>query len=92
MNGLVGYEWDYVQPGCNVPTPKVLFDWEGTPSNADAARYTASSGATVFSSGSLQFTWGLDRLGGHKPDVRLQRFMVNALRDLLKRPHAASRS
>ncbi len=56
--------------------------------NADATRYTAPSGARVFSTGSHQFSWGLDDLSadpeeGHGlEDVRLQAFMRNALTDL----------
>lgn len=52
--------------------------------NADATRYIAPSGATVFASGSHQFAWGLDdfkadTFEGHGfADVRLQRFMRNA--------------
>jgi hypothetical protein len=91
LRGLVGREWDYVEPTCNVPTPTVLFHWTGTPTNADAARYVARSGAIVFSAGSLQFSWGLDAFdafGTHAdipPDLRLQRFMRNALADLVRR-------
>jgi len=84
LPGLVGYEWDFVAPGCHVPTPTVLFHYEGKPSNADAVRYQAPSGAIVFSTGSLQFTWGLDDFGGHHADPRLERFMRNALHDLLQ--------
>jgi hypothetical protein len=74
-----------VEPGCNVPNPTVLFHSEGQPTPADAVRYRASSGALVFSSGSIQFSWGLDAFGGHTPDPRLERFMQNALRDLVAR-------
>ncbi len=86
LPGLVGYEWDGVQAGCQTPALTVLFHAAGPP-DADAVRYAAPSGARVFSSGSLQFVWGLDDWGqkGHV-DRRLQRFMVNALRDLSKRP------
>jgi hypothetical protein len=90
LTGLVGYEWDNVDPTCNVPAPTVLFQWTGTPTNADAVRYVAPSGAIVFSAGSLQFSWGLDAFGNRTNvpiDPRLQRFMRNALRDLL-RQHA----
>ena len=51
--------------------------------NADAVRYTAPSGATVFAAGSLNFAWGLDDfpangLMGHGlADPRLQRFAHN---------------
>jgi hypothetical protein len=56
--------------------------------NADATRYVAPSGARVFSSGSHQFSWGLDdfsAIPGERrglADVRLQVFMRNALADL----------
>jgi hypothetical protein len=85
--GLVGYEWDKVVPGCRTPAPTVLFQYRGPPVAADAVRYTASSGARVFSAGSLNFTHGLDDFTPHttaKPpgDPRLERFMQNALADL----------
>ena len=85
LPGLVGNEWDFVEPGCNVPTPTVLFHYEGTPTNADAVRYRAASGALVFSAGSIGFSHGLDSFGGHRADPRLERFMLNALRDLARR-------
>jgi hypothetical protein len=53
--------------------------------NADAVRYTAGNGATVFSSGSHQFAWGLDDFSDQPGetrstvDPRLQAFMRNAL-------------
>jgi N,N-dimethylformamidase beta subunit-like, C-terminal len=86
----VGYVWDSVQPGCAVPPLTVLFHYEGVggtgnPTSADAVRYTAPSGARVFSSGSLFFIWGLDNYYGHRdvpPDGRLGKFMRNALADL----------
>jgi N,N-dimethylformamidase beta subunit-like protein len=95
----VGYVWDSVQPGCAVPTPTVLFHYEGlgrhgNPTSADAVRYTAPSGARVFSSGSLYFVFGLDNYYGHRdvqPDPRLRQFMRNALADLMAK-HSAHRT
>jgi N,N-dimethylformamidase beta subunit-like, C-terminal len=86
----VGYEWDTIQPGCAVPPLTVFFRYRGTgpngtPTSADVVRYVAPSGARVFSSGSLQFVWGLDNYYGHAdapPNPRLQRFMRNALAGL----------
>jgi hypothetical protein len=86
----VGYVWNSVQPGCAVPSLTVLFHFEGvgrggSPTSADVVRYTAPSGARVFSSGSLYFVWGLDNYYGHRdvlPDSRLRQFMRNALADL----------
>ena len=85
----VGDHWDSIQPGCAVPPLTVLFSYrglgaDGKPTSAEVVRYTAPSGARVFSTGSLQFVWGLDNYYGHNVprDARLQRFMRNALADL----------
>jgi hypothetical protein len=83
----VGYEWDSVQPGCEPPKLTVFFKYEGrdmygAPTSAQAIRYVAPSGARVFSSGSLQWIWGLDHSYGHRAvrqNIRLRRFMKNAL-------------
>lgn len=92
LHGLVGYEWDGVRPGCAVPRLTVFFHAEvekGQPQvlgerwNADAVRYTAPSGARIFSAGSLQFAWGLDPTA-ERYDPRLERFMRNGMADLLQ--------
>ncbi len=111
LRGLVGYEWDAIEPGCSLK-PTVLFHYQGeaepsaTPwerahafvsTNADATRYTAPSGATVFAAGSIEFSWGLDgyaRRFNHimvsrdeyPPNRRLQRFMRNLLEQLAGQP------
>jgi hypothetical protein len=90
VRSSVGYVWDTIQPGCAVPPLTVLFRYQGLsgqrhPTSAEVVRYTAPSGARVFSSGSLYFVWGLDNYYGHRaglPDARLQQFMRNALADL----------
>lgn len=90
---VVGNEWDSlpeepVAPECVKLGLKALFHYEGEPSNADAVRYTAPSGARVFAGGAQQLSWSLDpfntgRFGRILPaDVRLQQFMRNALDDL----------
>ena len=82
---LVGYEWDAVKSDCSVPTVTPLLHWEGMgelgPSSADAVHYTATSGAQVFSTGSLQFTWGIDDYaGGPEPAIPgLQQLVRNVL-------------
>lgn len=88
---VVGYEWDAVQPGCEVPPVTILFQWvrgpsDNKPSDAHAVRYTAGSGARVFSTGAMQFAWGLDDSGGsvQSADPRVQAFMRNVLADLLR--------
>jgi hypothetical protein len=85
---LVGPEWD--TRSCQKPGAVTLFHYEGSPANADSVRYTAPSGARVFSAGSLQFGWGLDdwvppTRGFLYPAIPgLQAFMRNALADLLR--------
>jgi hypothetical protein len=83
--GSVGYEWDGIQAGCSTPGPEtVLFHYEGSP-NADAITYTdPSSGARVFSSGSLDFIYALDNYfgGSTAMDPRAQQFALNMLSDL----------
>jgi hypothetical protein len=65
----------------------------GSPTRMDAVRYTACSGAEVFASGSLQFSWGLDPwrdpsyTGSSQPPAPpansgLQQAMAHALADL----------
>jgi hypothetical protein len=63
--GLVGFEFDHFWPDCEPPgTPTILFTYQDSDPDflhdSAAVRYTAPSGARVFSSGSLQFPWGLD--------------------------------
>ncbi len=83
LRNLVGYEWDTVRPGCETPPLTVLFHYEGTPSNGDAVRYVAPSGAKVFSAGSLQYSWGLDDWSSRgTAHPGLQRFVRNALAEL----------
>jgi hypothetical protein len=67
LTGLGGYETDSITRGCHVPPVTPLLSYsgsplasDGSPTRADAVRYTACSGAEVFSAGSLQFSWGLD--------------------------------
>jgi hypothetical protein len=88
LPGLVGYEWDAIVPGCVAPTPTALFHFSGPPAPADAVRFTAPSGAIVFSAGSLGFSVGLDNFRPHAGvapagDPRLQAFMRNALAALV---------
>ncbi len=92
---VVGNEWDSlpeapVPPECSKPGLVDLFHYEGPPQNADAARYTAPSGARIFAGGAQQLSWSLDpfntgRYGRTLPaDTRLQQFVRNALDDLTR--------
>jgi N,N-dimethylformamidase beta subunit-like protein len=86
LPGVVGPEWD--TQSCSIPGAVRLFHYDGGPANADAVRYTAASGARVFSSGSMQFAWGLDDFPPYSTGVPnpvlpgLQQFMRNVLDDL----------
>jgi hypothetical protein len=89
LPGLVGYEWDAVQPGCRTPPLIVLFHFTGPPAPADAVRFVAPSGAIVFSAGSLSFAKGLNDYQEHPSvpttgDPRLERFVRNAFVDMLR--------
>jgi hypothetical protein len=84
LPSLVGYEWDTITPGCNVPALTDLLHWGGFV-NADSTVYTAPSGARVFAAGSLDFAIGLDEWPAHGTGVEnsgLQHFAVNLLTDL----------
>jgi hypothetical protein len=103
--GLVGYEWDaivsngftpsgVVTLSSSVVTPTVIAP--GIPSTptqiSHAVRYTAPSGAKVFSTGSIQWVWGLDDDHGlvyfvpPRVDTRARQIFVNILRDMGVRP------
>lgn len=86
---LAGGEWDHTVAGCTPPGTAVLFDYLGAPSNDTVTRYVATSGATVFAAGSLNFNFGLDDppgFGGERgwQDTRLQRFVRNAFDAMTK--------
>ena len=93
LEGLVGYEWDGLRAGCEPDELCVFFEYRDELADAHAVRHRHRSGATVFSAGSLQFAWGLDDWGheGHA-DERLQRFMRNALDELVQPDHAPAMS
>jgi hypothetical protein len=90
LTDTVGYEWDHVVP-CEVPTPAEVLEFGGLttgnpgsyPTGADAVTYTASSGARVFSSSSMQVNWALDDFG-HPPHVNphAQVLFANIFNDL----------
>lgn len=98
LPGLAGYEVDSITPGCHVPPVTPLFSYSGpavrsnfggAPTQANAVRYRACSGAEVFATGSLQFSWGLDSFrdpvyanAPAPPSPALQAVMTRALADL----------
>jgi hypothetical protein len=71
LAGLMGFEFDSLEPTCDTPPLTVLFDYTdptlGMPNQqgdtlrtAAAVKYVAPSGARVFSAGSEQLPWALD--------------------------------
>lgn len=57
---LVGYEWDTFDERHAPPGTVRIMGVTREPCSADCIRWTAPSGAEVFSAGSLQFAWALD--------------------------------
>ncbi len=106
LRGLVGYEWDgllnngFAPPGlvvlsqspvqANTVLPPLP---SGTnPNISNAVRYTAASGAKVFSTGSVQWVWGLDSDNVIDPrvDIRAWQITVNVLKDMGAKPKTPS--
>jgi hypothetical protein len=87
--GVVGYEWDSLVPGCFPGRVERLLHAEplgvdGLVHPADAVRGVARSGARVFASGSIEFSWALDGYGSHLTSQRIQVLMENAIHDLTR--------
>jgi hypothetical protein len=94
---LVGYEWDAVVNNGATPAGLVVLGASpvtptgvsqtlppGTNTNiSNAVRYTAASGAKVFSTGSIQWAWGLDsdRAPNPRRSTAAQRITANVLAD-----------
>lgn len=95
---LVGFEWDAVINNGASPSGLVVLSQSPVdPQNIDtdvppgtdyqisnAVRYTAASGAKVFSTGSIQWAWGLDSDGVITPreNIRAKQITVNILKDM----------
>jgi hypothetical protein len=98
--GLVGYEWDAVVDNGFTPSGLVVLSSSpvvptevppllppGTNINiANAVRYTAPSGAKVFSTGSIQWMWGL------ATDLRAQQIAVNIFADMGAKPRTPNKN
>jgi hypothetical protein len=95
---LVGFEWDAVINNGASPNGLVTLSQSTVnPQNIDtdlpagtnynisnAVRYTAPSGAKVFSTGSIQWMWGLDSdsIATPREDLRAKQIAVNVLADM----------
>ncbi len=98
IENVVSVERDTVpSSGCGRPVT-VLFRYDAgsdTLGDAAAVRYTADSGARIFSTGTMELGWALDSYPGPaegtaRLDLRLRRFVANAMDDLT-RPASARR-
>ena len=102
LSALVGYEWDAViDNGFSPPGLVILSESTVSPENiapelppgtdtsvSHAVKYTAISGAKVFSTGSIQWVWGLDSDWVNPPreDARAKQFVINIFADFGVRP------
>jgi hypothetical protein len=91
--GLVILSQSTVVPSSLLPTFDEPLNERSLPANQDftkshSARYTASSGAKVFASGTIQWAWGLDSDGVSpaREDTRAKQITVNVLADMGARP------
>jgi hypothetical protein len=87
--GLVGPEYDRVNPTVPLPRPiQVLahspLTCDGTSSYADSAYYTTPSGAGVFAAGTMRWVCALDRTCGHGVDSAAEHFTDVATTNLLR--------
>ena len=90
---LVTLSESTVQPAGLLPTFDEPPGEQALPANQDftkahSTRYTASSGAKVFASGTVQWAWGLDSDGVSpaREDIRVKQITVNILADMGARP------
>ena len=97
LKGLVGYEWDAVLDNDKSPDGLVILSESITRANhllpplpagtspnvSHATRYTATSGARVFATGSIQWVWGLDNSWVSQPP-QLKRSWRRRLKDWVK--------
>ena len=95
--GIVGYEMDRYMPGYPPPnaTTWTLFshspfiDGNGSPDYSNSSIYQAPSGAWVFATGTMSWSWGLDSFNnagirtGVSTDVRIQQTTANVLNTFL---------
>ena len=89
--GIVGYEMDrfkaeYPPPSSTNQTllsETPFTDDLGRPDLAHSSIYQAPSGAWVFATGTMSWSWGLDPFGNGVPDARIQRTTANVLNSFL---------
>lgn len=84
LRGLVGYEWDTLDPSFDPPELVRLLHCPEARPGADCIRWRARSGALVFAAGSLGFVHGLDTWPQpERCDDRVQALLRAALDEML---------
>jgi hypothetical protein len=88
--GIVGYEVDSAMPGFALPpsggtytllSSSPVTDQTGRPGVSNSSIYRASSGAWVFATGTMSWSWGLDPERAY--DSRVQQVSANVLNTFL---------
>jgi hypothetical protein len=92
VDGVVGYEWDSLVPGCFhgkvVQLMHAVYPGsDGVERSADMVRATSPSGAQVLALGTMELSWTLDSYSGETSDPRVQAFVTAALNYLSRPPH-----
>ncbi|HLO46885.1 MAG TPA: N,N-dimethylformamidase beta subunit family domain-containing protein [Kamptonema sp.] len=95
LTGLLGYEVDRMfgnAPKNIVRVAHSPYSYKGRTRYADMTVYTAASGATVFATGSMQWTWGLDdynapQLRPSRLNSGSQQITRNVLAKMIKKSH-----
>ena len=85
--GIVGYEMDSYKSAYPAPSStdwtllssSPFVDYLGAHGVANSSVYQAPSGAWVFSSGTISWTWALDGFWHQRADIRIQRTTANLL-------------
>jgi hypothetical protein len=90
-SGLVVLSASPVVPGSTAPGSLPPLPPGTDIFTSNAVRYTDPSGAKVFSTGSIQWAWGLDSYGvANRVDRRVQQITTNVLADMGAKPQTPS--
>ncbi len=89
--GIVGYEYDKVWNNGSTPAGLTVLSnspvvgcCEGSGSSvSNSSLYTAASGARVFGSGTIQWSWGLDNYSANYVNAGIQRATANILNNFI---------
>jgi N,N-dimethylformamidase beta subunit-like protein len=87
LPGIVGYEMDRLMPAYPPPSSanQTLLSWSpyingnGSSNYSNSSIYQAPSGAWVFASGTLSWSWGLDPWDQNVGDPRIRKMTANIL-------------